>query len=88
MRFSTENSPCKRAQLRGSVLLTTVALLSVSTTMLDLAPETPLSNSGMCRVGLRYPPRHLLSQKLKCGIKCTIKDQRYGLCNEARHTIR
>ena len=68
--------------------LSHVALLSVSTTTLDLAPETPLLNSGMCRVGLRYPLRHLLSQKLKCSIKCTIKDQRYGLCNEARHTIR
>ncbi len=48
--------------------LSRVALLRVSTTKLDLAPETPSSNSGMRRVGLRYPPRHLLSQKLKCGI--------------------
>ena len=54
--------------------LSRAALLSVSTTKLDLAPETPLSNSGMRRVGLRYPPRHLLSQELKCGIKCIIKE--------------
>ena len=58
----------------GLSCLSRVALLSVSTTILDLAPETPLSNSGMRRVRLRHPPRHLLSQKLKCGIKCTIKE--------------
>ena len=54
--------------------LSRAALLSVSTTKLDLAPETPLSNSGMRRDGLRYPPRHLLSQELKCGIKCIIEE--------------
>ena len=43
--------------------LSRVALLSVSTTMLDLAPKTSLSNSGMRKVGLWDPPRHLVGQK-------------------------